>query len=181
MNTRKNGPRVRERGVALIVVLILLLIVTLLGLASLRGTLLEERMSANLYDRSLAFQAAESALREAELQLSAVNAVSSFPASGCTAWRCAPPVKPSSGTWYQRWDSNSSFNGWQDATAVASGDTTITPQYFAEYVGLAPGWTGCDQQKPPLAQCLKPRFRITARTNTNGRARVMLQTSYASP
>ena len=38
----------RQRGVALIVVLILLLIMTLLGLASLRGTIMEERMSSNL-------------------------------------------------------------------------------------------------------------------------------------
>ncbi|WP_024869838.1 pilus assembly PilX family protein [Pseudoxanthomonas suwonensis] len=56
----------RQRGASLIIVLILLLVMTLLGLAVLRGTLLEERMSANMYDRSLAFQQAESALREAE-------------------------------------------------------------------------------------------------------------------
>jgi type IV pilus assembly protein PilX len=55
-----------QRGASLLVVLILLLVMTLLGLAVLRGTLLEERMSANMYDRSLAFQQAESALREAE-------------------------------------------------------------------------------------------------------------------
>src|SRR5690606_30502218 len=56
----------RQRGASLVVVLILLLVMTLLGLAVLRGTLLEERMSANMFDRSLAFQQAESALREAE-------------------------------------------------------------------------------------------------------------------
>src|SRR5690606_40260651 len=56
----------RQQGASLVVVLILLLVMTLLGLAVLRGTLLEERMSANMYDRSLAFQQAESALREAE-------------------------------------------------------------------------------------------------------------------
>ena len=55
-----------QRGVSLVVVLILLLIMTLLGLAVLRSTLLEERMSANLYDRSLGFQSAEAVLREAE-------------------------------------------------------------------------------------------------------------------
>ncbi|WP_372015311.1 pilus assembly PilX family protein [Pseudoxanthomonas sp. 10H] len=60
-----NSPRL-QRGASLVVVLVLLLVMTLLGLAVLRGTLLEERMSANMYDRSLAFQQAESALREAE-------------------------------------------------------------------------------------------------------------------
>ncbi|TQV41431.1 pilus assembly PilX family protein [Xanthomonas perforans] len=56
----------KQTGISLIVVLLLLLVMTLLGLAVLRSTLMEERMSANMYDRSLAFQATEGALREAE-------------------------------------------------------------------------------------------------------------------
>ena len=58
--------RSRQRGVALVVVLILLLVATLLALANVRNTLLEERMGASVLDRSLAFQAAEAALREGE-------------------------------------------------------------------------------------------------------------------
>lgn len=58
--------RHHERGAALIIVLLLLLVMTLLGLASLRSTLLEERMTGAMFDRSLAFQVAESALREGE-------------------------------------------------------------------------------------------------------------------
>ncbi|WP_031327456.1 PilX N-terminal domain-containing pilus assembly protein, partial [Xanthomonas phaseoli] len=65
----------RQKGVSLVVVLILLLIMTLLGLAVLRSTVLEERMSANLVDRNLSFQAAEAALREGEaLAASRTNA-----------------------------------------------------------------------------------------------------------
>lgn len=60
-----ESPR-RQRGAALIIVLLLLLVMTLLGLASLRSTLLEERMTGAMFDRSLAFQVAESALREGE-------------------------------------------------------------------------------------------------------------------
>ena len=56
-----------QRGVALAVVLILLVVMMLLGLAAMRGTLMEERMTSNQYDRSLAFQAAEAALREGEI------------------------------------------------------------------------------------------------------------------
>lgn len=55
-----------QRGAALIIVLLLLLVMTLLGLASLRATLLEERMTGALFDRSLSFQTAEAALREGE-------------------------------------------------------------------------------------------------------------------
>ena len=56
----------RQDGAALATVLILLLIVTLLGLMSLRGTLLQERMASAAFDRQLGFQQAESALRSAE-------------------------------------------------------------------------------------------------------------------
>lgn len=59
----------RQSGISLLAVMLLLIIMTLTGLAMLRSSLLEERMSANLYDRSLAFQQAESALREAEARI----------------------------------------------------------------------------------------------------------------
>jgi Tfp pilus assembly protein PilX len=55
-----------QRGVALLVVLILLLVMSLMAVLSLRGTLMEERASANMMDRSLSFQAAEAALRQGE-------------------------------------------------------------------------------------------------------------------
>src|SRR6476469_8159831 len=91
--------RAMQRGAALVVVLILLLVTTLLGLASLRGTLLEERMSANLYDRGLAFQAAESALREGEALVTAIDPLSQFPNRGsngggttCTNGFCPSPT-----------------------------------------------------------------------------------------
>ncbi|GAB2522278.1 pilus assembly PilX family protein [Lysobacter humi (ex Lee et al. 2017)] len=64
---QRPAPRVaHERGAALVVVLLLLLVVTLLGLAGIRGALLQERMAANAVARSYAFQAAEAVLREAE-------------------------------------------------------------------------------------------------------------------
>lgn len=61
----------RQRGVALIVALILLIVATLLGLAGIRVATMQERMSANMYDRALAMQASESALRAAEAALTA--------------------------------------------------------------------------------------------------------------
>src|SRR5690606_36671528 len=69
MNMMRSPPSsmpIRQRGVALVVALVLLLVVTVIGLASMRGTSLQERMSANMFDRSLSFQRAEGALRAAE-------------------------------------------------------------------------------------------------------------------
>lgn len=59
------GPQ-RQRGAVLVIALIMLLILTLIGIAGLRDTQLQERMAGGAQDRELALQAAESALREAE-------------------------------------------------------------------------------------------------------------------
>lgn len=61
---RPNSPR--QHGVALIISLLFLLVIVLLGVASIRTTTLEERMAGNAGDYNIAFQAAESALRDAE-------------------------------------------------------------------------------------------------------------------
>ena len=63
----------RQRGVVLVIALILLAIITLLGIAVMHTTVTEERMAGNMRDRSLAFQAAEAALREGERYLSPEN------------------------------------------------------------------------------------------------------------
>jgi type IV pilus assembly protein PilX len=57
--------RAGQRGVALVVALILLLVVTLVGLAAVRGTIMQQKMAGNMYDRQIAFQSAEAALRAA--------------------------------------------------------------------------------------------------------------------
>lgn len=168
----------RQQGVALVVVLILLLVVTLLGLASLRGTLLEERMSANLFDRSLSFQAVEAALREGEMKVSVENPQANFPASGCKVNLCAKPIITTGST--PRW-LDTAFTGWAPVTTWDPGSLTAKPDYFIEFMGLAPGWLGCNRLRPRNPQCMKPRFRITARSAATGRAQVMLQSTFASP
>lgn len=69
MNTNHSKPwgndRRRQRGVALVVALILLVVITLVGLAAIGTTILQNKASANQYDRQIAFQSAEAALRVA--------------------------------------------------------------------------------------------------------------------
>lgn len=55
----------RQRGVALVIAMVLLIVMALVGLAAMRGTIMQQKMSANLYDRQVAFQNAEAALRAA--------------------------------------------------------------------------------------------------------------------
>lgn len=59
-----------QRGVALVVALILLVVLTLVGFAAIRGTLIQQKMASNQYDRQIAFQSAEAALRAARLRIS---------------------------------------------------------------------------------------------------------------
>jgi len=150
---RSTKHPVRQRGASLVVVLILLLVMTLLGLAVLRGTLLEERMSANMYDRSLAFQQAESALREAEEKVR--NAVlangngwvigvkcgadpSNGGAGGIDAAKCgAMPANIYGGGTVC---AGASLTGdcWFNATDQLGTDNNSagTPQYYVQYMGL---------------------------------------------
>ena len=163
----------RQQGISLLVVLVLLLIMTLLGLAILRGTMLEERMAGNMYDRSLSFQAAESALREAEL-IVAASPTPTPPASGCVNGLCSEPSVAATERWL-----DTSFNGWQQAP-VLTGANPAPPrgEYFIEYMGLSPTWPGCDRQIPAPALCMAPSFRVTARSTAADRATVILQSNF---
>lgn len=164
--------RRKPRGAALVVVLILLLLMTLLGLASLRGTLLEERMGANSLDRSLGFQAAEAALRQAE---AIADGLPVFPAVGCVAGLCA---EPDGGGAPDRW-TNPAFVGWVNATVVP-GAAVIQPQFFIESLGNGPNTPGCDEGgDDPEPQCFSPRFRVSARSIAANRGQIILQSNFA--
>jgi len=61
-----TGLPATQRGSALIMGLIMLLVVTMMGLTAMQSTTQQERMAGNLRDRNIAFQAAEAALRRGE-------------------------------------------------------------------------------------------------------------------
>lgn len=57
----------KQQGIALVMSMIMLLMMTLLGLSAMKTSLMEEKMAGNSRDVELAFQAAETALRDAEI------------------------------------------------------------------------------------------------------------------
>ena len=59
----------KQRGTTLLVSIVFLLIMTVLALGSIRGVSLQEHMATNLYDRDLAFQAAETAIQAAQAEV----------------------------------------------------------------------------------------------------------------
>ncbi|GAB3343415.1 pilus assembly PilX family protein [Marilutibacter aestuarii] len=169
-----------QSGVALIVVLILLLIMTLLGLASLRGTLLEERMAANLFDRSLGFQAAEAALRQGEVV--AMGLASPPAGNACAAGVCGPPLNG-----LNRALGNAD---WVNATELDD-NTLAVPnaadlQYIVEYLGEYNTTPKCDlitgpngRPKDPL--CKAYMYRVSSRYVAQGRSSVILQSIVRRP
>ncbi|KFN44963.1 pilus assembly PilX family protein [Arenimonas oryziterrae] len=85
----------RQRGVALFFALVLLLVLTLLGLAAMQVATLQDRMAGSYRTSNLALQAAESNAREVEIQI-ARGAVPAFCATESAVFAAAadPSVTP---------------------------------------------------------------------------------------
>ena len=79
MNMRsQNSFRSSQNGVALFMSLAMLLIITVLGLSSVQTTTLQERMARNARDTNLAFQSAESAIKDGEEYIETFASLASF-------------------------------------------------------------------------------------------------------
>ena len=90
----------REQGAVLVVSLIILLVVTMIAVSSMQGTVLQEKMAGNTRDRNVAFQSAESAVREAEDFIESVVSLGSFAgAGGLYGETNIPPLYYSPATW----------------------------------------------------------------------------------
>ena len=77
MIIRRHSPR-RQRGAILIISLVFLLLLTVLGFAAMKSSILQERMAGNSADYNVAFQAAEYGLKQAEAILGGVVPLPTF-------------------------------------------------------------------------------------------------------
>ena len=174
--------RSAQSGAALVVVLMLLLIITLLGLASMRGSLMQERMAGYTQGRALAFQAAEAGLRQAEITIRDGGDLdlSAAPVGSCSAGKCGrPDYSKSTEVWAEAgfWAGDKVASG----TAVKSGELTITPKYIIEYFGTGKnGEIGSpiDMGKIPPSPPEQKIYRVTAYAATPGGVEAMVQSLY---
>lgn len=119
----------REQGAVLVVSLIFLLIMTLLGISSMRSTLLEEKMAGNMRDHSLAFQSAEAALRLGESWIAGLTDLPDVSSVGTTQpviwdYNAADPVTTNNIPW---WNEPASDKTWWDLKGVViSGTDALT-------------------------------------------------------
>ena len=87
----KHNSQIKQRGSVLVVSLMILVVLTLLGISSMSGSIVEEKMASNSRDYNLAFQAAETAMRNAE---NFVDSIASMSAFGTTTGLYATEANP---------------------------------------------------------------------------------------
>lgn len=189
MSTAIDCAHQKQRGVALVVALILLVVITLIGLGAIRATTVQQRLSGNFYDRQLAFQAAQGGLQAGVQYLTTHSnnifncAVGQTPSSGmgnpaaCTMNPFTDPNVPAS-------DIQTVAVATTGTGAAAAGSPQFVIQFMGRYVS-ASGATGFGQSANANqygAQGLETTsnyYRITARSanpsTIGGRAVVTLQ------
>lgn len=184
VNTGSSHPRVKNKGVALVVALVLLVVVTLVGLAAIRGTTMQQQMTSNFYDREIAFQSAEAALRAGESLV--LNDPTDATIRDCRPVNnkvCAsdPFTDTDQSTVTVQTLATSQF----DAGALASGQPQFVVENmgdFADANGSVKQLSGCASYGGCGAGANSTYFRITARSgspaNSANRAAVTLQSTF---
>ena len=128
--------RFSQRGATLIVGMIFLLVLTIIGLAGMEVTGLEEKMAGNMRDRNMSFQSAEAALRDGEDYLESfvvlpafdgTNGLYSLPIDGTknweeVVWTSSAAVRSYSGPGFSELASSSAYI-IEDLAAAATSDS----------------------------------------------------------
>lgn len=163
-----------ERGATLIVALVLLLILTVVGVAGMQDTTLQEKMVGNMRDRNLAFQAAEAALRGGEKYLQAATLPAFNNSAGLinksyTGLRSGDPAFWETYPWESNSRTYSSTSTYSELSAAPRYVVEEVPTVFA-----APG----ESMKFGALKEIKS-YRVTARAQGGTTdAVVILQSTY---
>lgn len=179
-----------QRGAVLITGLIFLVVLTLLGTTALQSTILEEKMAGNLRDETLAFQAAEAALRSGEHFLEQVTLPEFNGSGGLYHYACSEGLNPDA----EGEDEGESFScpptpdpvtemnwdaGDSRETGVVIEGVVSQPRYFIEQLGniSLQGDSGSAQQSGTALDATM--FRVVARgVGGTETATVLLQSTY---
>lgn len=176
----------RQQGISLLMVLILLVVMSVLGIAVLRSSAMQERMTANLRDRNDAFQAAETGLRAAQNDVIGNSDAATYNdmwdgtktfAKARTDARetCADNgVCDKSDPDRSKWETPpTDLDNWVDVTDGSK------YRYTVEYLGTGKGSNvlGLCETSPAKDgyQCQRPMFRVTSYGRGKGVAQVVLQ------
>jgi type IV pilus assembly protein PilX len=164
-----------ERGAALIISLVFMLILTIIGAASMQSATLQERMAGNARNIDQAFQAAEAALREAEVELAKVS-VGPFNGSGGLYLSCADPTDTRTSCKEPAWNDHAS-KGWKVLANNTVAGVSQQPEFIIEELSsVADPDAALDSDKPIATMGY---YRVTARGyGSSDRGIVVLSTTY---
>jgi type IV pilus assembly protein PilX len=164
----KTHTHLKQKGAALVVGLIFLLILTMIGVSAIQTSSLEERMAGNLRESQIAMLAAEAALRSGEITVE--NRLESGPSSyDNTTIPATPAPDPLL---------SSSWTG--TVSAIVNSFTDLQtgsnfPRVFiekAQETAITTEYTGINKKNAEV-------FFINSRsTGASGNANTILQSSY---
>lgn len=165
-----------QKGVVLIVALVILMAMTIISISSMSTSTLEEKMSSNLKDREIAFQAAEAGLRRGESLVQAGIDSGNFTTS-CTDGYCQHDLH--AGKTYPEYWTDATLDVWNDSNKHIQSNLSgsgILGGYkiIIEYMGgQIQDFSAGPQPNDPTV------YRITALgTGLSTNSRVMLQSTY---
>ncbi len=185
--------RSKSKGFTLLICLVLLLMVTITSMHGIDNSAIQEKMTAITYDRSIALQSAEYALRvgedradqQAQLEhegfpeeIGTVDTMGLWRCDtddlaytltdGCNDGLCIENNRNCPDRWLTK-----GFNGWKTVTGLPA--YMGQPQYYVEYLG--DGYA-CNSNATVFG-C--NRYKIVARSGLGqGRAVVMLESIFTS-
>lgn len=171
-----------ERGIVLLVGLIILLVMTLIGLSSARSTLLEERMSGSTTDNNVAFQAAEAALREGERSLQEPVLPNLNNSGG--RYVALEYSNPDQSPRWEQWKGHNESTHWSTNAIAYNGMSTApaplnqsSARYYIEEFPLVYGAGESLAADAPVDEL--GFYRVTARgVGINGITTVIVQSTY---
>ena len=170
-----------DTGFALVVVLLLMVALSMVGVASLRGITLQEKMAGNLYFRSLSFAEAESALRATVARIDGKIGltVETPPAPDSSDLNYKPLIVNGSNQSY--WNSASSWSSTDVRSVMSSAATGLAVNATTEQIIVGDQMPTCESKMGSSA-CKVMFTRMTARaTDPATGAAVVLQQFWSYP
>ena len=174
-------PRLNQ-GFALVVVLLLMVALSMVGVASLRSVSLQEKMAGNIYFRSIAFQEAEGALRTSVAKIDkkvGLTVASSEVADSASAeWKTFIP----SGSQRDYWAQVGNWSNTGSRSVIAASASGLSLQSTAEHVGNGNQMPTCERKTGVSNACLVMFTRMTAKaTDPQTGATAVVQQYFSFP
>jgi len=165
----------QQRGLSLFMVMMILIVLSILGVTAIQGATFSARIASNEADRTLAFQSAEAALRDAEKDI----------AGTCTGSTCrSTPIAPETADIFEATCAlglclpNATTPVWEDS---ANWTTTGRSATYGQFTGAA-ALPVVSQQPQYLIEYFKLGESFVYRVSAKGfgasnSTQVMLQSS----